>query len=180
MADRTSQQPGDPASVIAQQYNIELAMCDILERIADSLPDDVHPPLAAAAARSITIELTVHQRDQEEVLFPLLLARCSSEDRAADLIDLLTSEHATDAGFAAEVIEALQLLGTGRHIDNANMLGYMLRGFFQCYRRHLNWEQAVLLPLARQRLSSDDMAMVAQQIGKQRRQLQLMHSLGVG
>ena len=162
MADRTSQQPGDPASVIAQQYNIELAMCDILERIADSLPDDVHPPLAAAAARSITIELTVHQRDQEEVLFPLLLARCSSEDRAADLI------------------EALQLLGTGRHIDNANMLGYMLRGFFQCYRRHLNWEQAVLLPLARQRLSSDDMAMVAQQIGKQRRQLQLMHSLGVG
>ena len=36
------------------------------------------------------------------------------------------------------------------------MVGYMLRSFFESYRRHIHWENAVVLPLARARLTRED------------------------
>jgi hypothetical protein len=38
------------------------------------------------------------------------------------------------------------------------MLGYMLRGYFDSQRRHIAWEDRVVLPVARQVLTSDDLA----------------------
>jgi hypothetical protein len=38
------------------------------------------------------------------------------------------------------------------------MLGYMLRGFFERYRRHVHWENTLIMPLARLRLSDIDLA----------------------
>ncbi len=36
--------------------------------------------------------------------------------------------------------------------SNAEMLGYKLRGFFEGPRRHIEWENAILLPAARRLL----------------------------
>ena len=36
------------------------------------------------------------------------------------------------------------------------MVGYMLRSFFESYRRHIHWENVVVLPLARARLTRED------------------------
>ena len=41
-------------------------------------------------------------------------------------------------------------------MNNPNMVGYMLRSFFESYRRHIHWENAVVLPLARSRLTEED------------------------
>ena len=37
------------------------------------------------------------------------------------------------------------------------MLGYMLRGFFERYRRHIHWENTLVMPLARLRLTPGDL-----------------------
>jgi len=78
-----------------------------------------------------------HHREEEEALFPL-------------------EEHASDEGFAEELVDILERLEQGEPADNPNMLGYMLRGFFENYRRHIHWENTVLIPLARRRLTAAD------------------------
>jgi len=54
------------------------------------------------------------------------------------------------------------VLASGRKLDNPDMCGYMMRGFFESYRRHIRWEQTVLLPLARRRLRHGDLTALAQ------------------
>jgi hypothetical protein len=50
------------------------------------------------------------------------------------------------------------------------MLGYMLRGFFERYRRHVHWENTLVMPLARLRLTADDLTTLQAQMSENRRQ----------
>jgi hypothetical protein len=74
------------------------------------------------------------------------------------MIDRLTEEHDTDEGLAIEIADALEEVTDGRLPQNAESLGYMLRGFFDSQRRHIAWENQVVLPLARDVLTADDLA----------------------
>ena len=136
-------------------------LCDMLEQIADSLPDDVDPLLCARVVKVLRDELPVHHRDEEHGLFPLVEHRAKPEDNVEELIAQLCLEHATDESFAIEVMDELATLSEGKKPRNPNMLGYMLRGFFESYRRHLQWEDKVLLPLARKRLTEADLTKLA-------------------
>ena len=55
-----------------------------------------------------------------------------------------------------DTFELERLIGDGS-ARNAEMLGYMLRGFFVAIRRHVKWENATVLPLARQTLTEVDL-----------------------
>src|SRR5205823_4162007 len=70
----------------------------------------------------------------------------------------LEAEHAADESFAHELADELQLAVDTGTVRNAEMLGYMLRGFFERQRRHIEWERGALLPLARQTLAPADLA----------------------
>ena len=72
---------------------------------------------------------------------------------------------------ASEIAEALQTLAQGGRPANPEMLGYMLRGFFERYRRHVHWENQLVMPLARQRLNRDDLEQLAARLGENRRLL---------
>jgi hemerythrin-like domain-containing protein len=48
------------------------------------------------------------------------------------------------------------------------MVGYMLRSFFESYRRHIHWESAVVLPWARSRLTEEDMEELEQAMSHNR------------
>ena len=46
----------------------------------------------------------------------------------------------------------------------------MLRGFFERYRRHVQWENTLVMPLARLRLTRDDLDTLQAQMNENRRQ----------
>ena len=48
------------------------------------------------------------------------------------------------------------------------MVGYMLRGFFEAYRRHIEWENRVVLPLASNKLDADALKKLAKVMIKNR------------
>ena len=75
-------------------------------------------------------------------------------------LEQLSWEHSADESTADEIAESLEKLANGEKAENPNMLGYMLRSFFEGYRRHLHWENTFLLPLARERLSSEDLEII--------------------
>ena len=154
---RASPAAGDPLDVIAHEHQWQLRLCDVLEKIADDLPDNVDLMLISVVLPMLRDDLATHVRDEEEGLFPLLRKRARPGDNFEEIAQALSLEHATDEGFAEEIVDQLELLQSGRRPENPDMLGYMLRGFFETQRRHLVWEEAVVLPLARQRLTADDL-----------------------
>jgi hypothetical protein len=49
------------------------------------------------------------------------------------------------------------------------MVGYMLRSFFESYRRHIAWENTIVLPLARARLTGEDLDKLGRAMAGHRR-----------
>ncbi len=151
----------DPIDVLDNEHADHHRLCDELETIADGLPDEIDTSLCASMVRALRLDVPVHHRDEEDVLFPMLAARALPEDGIADILQQLNFEHAADESFATELLDHLEVMAAGGRPDNPDMVGYMLRGFFEGYRRHLVWEQSVILPLARRRLSQEDMRELA-------------------
>jgi hemerythrin-like domain-containing protein len=73
------------------------------------------------------------------------------------MLSRLEDEHEIDEGLAIEIASALRGLIQGAPLTNAESLGDMLRGFFKSQRRHIAWENDVVLPLARRILPPEDL-----------------------
>lgn len=146
-----------PLDLLELDHARQAELCDVLEQIADSLPADMDRRRCREAASALRHELPLHHLDEEKGLFPLLRRHASQSDKLAAIMARLSSEHAADEGFAEELTEELENLGAGITPANPEALGYMLRGFFESYRRHIHWENEILLPLARETLTASDL-----------------------
>lgn len=146
-----------PLDLIEHEHLIQAQLCDSLERIADDLPDNVDRRLCLKVIDSLQNEMPLHHRDEELGLFPLIEKRAVPDDNIHEILARLALEHATDESFASELLESLEGLSEGRSLKNPDMVGYMLRSFFESYRRHILWENAIVLPLARARLTHEDL-----------------------
>lgn len=160
----------NPLDLIAHAHAIQVQMCDAMERIADGLPDDIDRRLCAQVAACLQFDLPLHHQDEETALFPLLKVRALPDDGLEGILDRLASEHSSDTDFASEIAENLDVLGQGKGTTNPDMLGYMLRGFFERYRRHVQWENALVMPVARLRLTQEDLETLAARMESNRRQ----------
>lgn len=150
----------DPIGVIEEEHALQMELCGVLETIADDLPDRVDRELAKVAVSILTRSWPAHIALEETCLFPLLRKKSENDRMALDILDHLEAEHEHDEDFAGEIAMALQAFIDDGHIENPAMLGYMLRGFFQSQRRHIAWENATVLPLARRILVGADLAQI--------------------
>lgn len=146
-----------PLDLIEHDHLAQAQLCNSLEQIADDLPDNVDRRLCRKVIDSLQFEMPRHHRSEELGLFPLIERRALPDDNIHDILARLALEHATDESFADELLESLQGLSEGRKLKNPDMVGYMLRSFFESYRRHILWENAIVLPLARARLTREDL-----------------------
>jgi hemerythrin-like domain-containing protein len=162
----------NPLDVIDHAHVLQVQLCDALERVADGLPDDVDRRLCAQIASALQYDLPLHHRDEEAGLFPLLRLRAKPGDGVETVLARLEREHDADTDFAGEIVEWLDMLGRGQAVGNPEMVGYMLRGFFECYRRHVHWEDVLVMPLARQRLTPADLVTLSEAMEKNRSQSQ--------
>lgn len=128
----------------------------MLERIADRLLEPLDAELAGTGIVTLRVCLKRHVVLEEEYLYPVLTRRIKPGELTDDLLEHIKVEHAADENLAYDTADQLErALECGR-AENPEMLGYMLRGYFECRRRHIAWEDAVVLPLARERFSPAD------------------------
>lgn len=158
----------NPLDVIAAAHSSQVQLCEALEHIADGLPDEVDRRLCAQAADLLRYDIPLHHSDEELALFPMLRSRQSPGDRLDVILNRLTSEHDSDNDLASEIADSLDLLGRGMVVPNPEMFGYMLRGFFERYRRHIQWEEELVMPLARRRLAAEDLVDLAKRMERNR------------
>lgn len=159
---------GSPLDLIERQHFGQAQLCDSLERIADGLPDNVDSRLCKKVIASLQFEMPLHHRDEELGLFPLIEKRALPADNIHDILARLALEHATDESFFRELSESLGILSEGRKLTNPELAGHMLRSFFESYRQHIAWENAVVIPLARKRLTMPDLIELAKVMASHR------------
>lgn len=111
------------------------------------------------------------------MLFPLLRRRAIDAVPLDAILQRLEAEHAADMDFAGEFADELQLAADRGHARNPEMLGFMLRGFFEQQRRHVEWENRVLLPIARQVLTGEDLGQLQSWIMASGRPACVRHSV---
>lgn len=148
----------DPICVIEEEHALQLELCNILEFLADSHPDAFDHRLAGLAITILRSGLPQHMELEEDVFFPLLRWRIGGTRHLAAILDRLTDEHEIDRGLAVEIADKLEALCDGRSRYDSEALVYMLQGFLEGQRRHIAWENGVILPLARQFLLPVDLA----------------------
>lgn len=139
------------------------------------LDDIVFDPAGPEAARLATIvlayleqELPHHVSDEEQELFPRLSGRCQAEDNAKRLLGVLSEEHRRDGEICEEVLEGLRALSEGREPSQGVAFVRAAAAFAETQRRHLAWEDDVLLPLARARLTAEDLMEIGRGMAKRR------------
>lgn len=121
----------------------QLALCDELEEIADSLPSNINKQKCIYAAKTLVPMIQALHRYEETVLFPRVQQKNAVAD-SGETLSRLRYEHLEDEGYAEELTETLLKLGSSDPV-NIEAVGYMLRGFFEGMRRHIAFEQAHLL-----------------------------------
>lgn len=148
----------NPLDIILEDHQRQEEWCDSLERIADSLPGNIDHELINHCLIFIDGPLITHLRDEDEGLIPLLQKRAQPGDNVEMILSQVEREHQTDEGAAFEVREGLKSFIEGENKMGPNALGYLLRSFFEAHRRHIAWENVTLLPLARKRLTDNDLS----------------------
>lgn len=133
----------------------QLALCTALEAIADSLPGDIDRPACINAARALGPLITHAHALEEDVIFPALEKRWHQLSGLSHTLERLKFEHLEDICFSEELFDALMAYGRGVDTPSPEAFGYMLRGFFESLRRHIAFEQEVIVPLFRLTASAE-------------------------
>ncbi len=148
----------DPFAYLDYDNRAQRALADLLEAIADSLPDDVDRARCALAAGLLRTAIEHHDAIEERGLFPLIEARCPPDDPLQRAIAIARREHGETIGRAIELAEELDALARSGRARNAESTGFMLRAFFDALRRHVDWAEATICAQARGLLTQDDCA----------------------
>jgi len=143
-------------------------MCNALDQLADAPTFDAAE--ATRLAEFIRVDLTMHVFDEEEDFFPLLRQRCAPEDQIDAALERFDREHEADRDLSAQV-RIILCTAVEQSTPPSQMPGARetLRAFAQAQRRHMMLENGVLIPLARRRLTRDDLAALGRRLADRHR-----------
>ena len=157
----------DPLDFFFAEHFRQRKLCNLLERLA--LAEAVDARLAAEVLGFLQHDMVLHVEDEEADLFPLLRLRCPPEDGIERVLTALAAEHAGDRHLAELVIRGLQrTLQEAQPIAAQAGLREAMIDLARNERRHLALENAVVLPLARLRLATADLAALSANLMRRR------------
>ena len=130
-------------ATLGRNHEDLLRLCRDLEDLADSLPFAIDEARCRDVAEQVVPLLTRTQEFEEQLLFPDL-DRSAGSCFAAMMIERLKNEHRCDLMAAEEISLTLKAMLRGHCGLTFETIGYMLRGFFECVRRHVASEKAMI------------------------------------
>ena len=147
-----------PLEFISEDHLRERQICAVIDGLIMAISPDRRAALAVL--RFVNEELNVHLRDEAEDLFPLLMQRCTAEDSIEDALDRIKADQLAVIRLLPDVRAALAgCLDTGADLSASERA--MLTQFAAHMRRHLVAENAILLPIARARLTQADLQLLS-------------------
>ncbi len=157
-----------PLDVLRVDHDRQEVFCRRLDALAAEPRSEPDTDGFAALLAHLTDELPIHTRDEEEDLFPLLLARALPVDGIDEVLAQLSREHALDIDLADFI--AADMRAVVEHIAQVPPMRFYInaRAFAETQRRHLGWENRLVLPLARDRLTPLDLEVMGRKMAARR------------
>ena len=159
----------DPIDFILKEHDRQLEICALLERLLDALDTEPRSQWAERVLTYLSEDLPVHIEDEEQDLFPMLASRKGNETEFLTILDQLILEHESDRGLVEPLLDGLQDMAEGGAPADPNRFYMYARTFTEALRRHLNWENRIVLPLAGKLLSDDEKAELGKRLADRRR-----------
>jgi len=167
VAEKPDHLLADPIAWFFAEHQRHRQFCDLMQLASMATTFDAE--VLTWLLDFVVDDLALHVLDEEQDLFPLLRARAEPEDDIERLVGRLAGEHAKDLTRAAAVRQHLQTcLRQRAPIGRNNVRRRALEAFAIQERGHLALENAVVLPIARRRLSEPDLAGLSQRLAARR------------
>jgi len=158
-----------PLDVIVSDHFNQRLVCERLEAMVAGLEQGKPTrEMAAEVLTFMTGDLVAHTADEEDGLFPLLEKRCLPEDRLGEILGQLTYEHQLDDDLVEFLTDDLSAMAEGRMLPNPQHFAINATVYAKTQTRHLAWENRVVIPLARRRLTSDDLEQLGRDMATRR------------
>lgn len=141
-----------PIEALYEEHFSQRQLCADMDVLAAT--DVPRPDLARAVLSSLCRDLPLHVADEEQSLFPRLRARALPEDDLEITLTRLAREHEVEEQVFVLLTPMLACMADGA-LPSAESRA-ALRRVATARRRHLIVENAILLPLARLRLTGAD------------------------
>lgn len=152
----------NPLNALAADHQRQRGLAEGLKTLAQAADPD--PALARDLLARIEQELPLHMLDEDADLFPLLRRRAKPEDDLDEILSRLEDEHEELHGMEEAVLDGLRAVIAGGPLPDPAAL----RDFAEANNRHMTLENAVILPLARARLTQDDLTSLRLRMGARR------------
>jgi hemerythrin-like domain-containing protein len=147
----------DPIALVKEEHALQLELCELLEVIADRLPNEFEAALAIIAVSILQGSVSAHARFEDEALFPLLRRRIAADDPILNDLSSLGAEHEREERVISGLTEALKSAIETRSVRDPETLAGELRRFIVSQRNHIAWEDARIVSAANNVLTERDM-----------------------
>lgn len=142
----------DPLEFLSAQHRFQSALCDFFNALSTDLHWRRADEFSAMALRYLDGDFPRHQRHEASDLRQALELEPGFGSQESALLDLVAEAHLRDRELAAPVKEGLSRLASGGFPQNSGRFAIHLIQFAESLRRHIDWEEKVILPLAAERL----------------------------
>jgi iron-sulfur cluster repair protein YtfE (RIC family) len=157
----------DPIAWLFAEHGKHRELCDALAQVA-TLPI-VTPARLRRLAGALATETALHVADEADDLFPRLRARMEPDDDIARVLGILAADHDAERSAVRELQPALLAAAdAGAGPATWPGLAALIGQFVDRRRRHIALANAVLLPIARLRLTLDDQCAMARSMAARR------------
>lgn len=158
----------DPLDFLFAEHFRQRELCNLLGEMARA--DLLDRGLAMEIVTFLRHDLVLHVQDEEEDLYPMMRRRCPPEEEIERVFTTLTTEHAGGRQLAERMSVGLEAALRKEHpVAVSPGLRDAMLEFAHSERRHLALENAVVLPLARRRLTPKDLEAMAARMRARRR-----------
>jgi hemerythrin-like domain-containing protein len=148
----------DPIEFLYGEHERLRLKLDEMLWLAENLKAENAPDKAASILEYLTTDLPIHLMDEEEDLFPLLRLRSERHEKIVATIQLLIAEHQNDVEVGRSMLRSLEAIAKGNALADEDLFVDYVRAFTMLQRRHHAMENTVLMPIAYERLTKDDLA----------------------
>ena len=159
----------DPLDFFFAEHFRQRTLYHCVEQLATA--ESLDRDLASEVLAFLRHDMMLHVQDEEESLFPAMRRRCPPEDEIERVLSALSAEHAGDRHFGEVAIAGLEAALAGGTLPSRKpALREAMVDFARNERRHLALENSIVLPLARLRLTAEDLAEISLQMMQRRGQ----------
>ena len=163
-----------PLTLLQNERQAQHRLCSDLEEMANQLRDGVNQSLCCATRDCLQLDLPTFHR-HEEVFFGLLERQHPLSSIFSPGVRLAIDEHSIIETYVFDLGEWLDGACRGVRPRNIEAAAYALRCSFDGMRRHLNWEDAMLIPALSTVVTPGNVAFLAEQLAKDRRKTSSHH-----